>query len=80
MSIERVFYCDGPDCQRHVRTMAEFPSCGFIETRQASAGFPDARNHFCSWDCLMKFAAQHPPPEVIEWDDPRLAGEEPADA
>jgi hypothetical protein len=61
MSIERVYHCDGPDCERHARTATPPPylPSGFLEVRG------DGEAHFCGYDCLMKYAASHPPDEVI---------------
>lgn len=76
MSIERTYYCDGPDCGSepgdienpcHVTTATPPPHLpgGFIETREVESG-KEFNHHFCGWDCLMKFAAKQPIPEVIE--------------
>jgi hypothetical protein len=74
-----MFYCEGPGCGDqhddglpvHAITASPYPHLpmGFIETRQRQDG-EDFEHHFCSWDCLMKYAAQHPPPEMIEVEDP----------
>jgi hypothetical protein len=78
MSIERIYYCEGPGCHDHdpddkdappplhARTAAEPPHLpsGFIEARQRENGV-DFTHHFCSWDCCMKFAAQRPVPEEL---------------
>lgn len=64
MSIERTFYCDAPGCEVHVRTMAKFPICGFIRTLQDCEV-----HHFCSWDCVLKYAATMPPTEILRMDD-----------
>jgi hypothetical protein len=79
VSIERTYYCDGPDCPapmdgetpRCVRTTTPPPylPIGTIETREQLHG-EDALHHFCSWDCLMKFAAQKPATEYQEWTGP----------
>jgi hypothetical protein len=79
MSIERTYYCEGPGCHGHDPEDAETPSplhtrtftppphlpIGFVETRQRLNG-RDYLRHFCSWDCVMKFAAKQPIPEVVE--------------
>jgi hypothetical protein len=75
MSIERTYYCDGPDCPaplegdtpRHVRTAAPPPHlpCGLLEVRESDVHRVDVIHHFCTWDCLMKYAAQKPPTEFI---------------
>jgi hypothetical protein len=61
MSIERIFYCDGPDCENHARTVGDLPPASFLAVREDS----DHSQHFCGWDCLLKFAATKPPAEVI---------------
>lgn len=79
MSYDRTIYCDGPDCggdgglkggntSAHVQTASPPPHIptGFIETREQVNG-EDFIHHFCGWDCVMKFAAKEPLPEVIEW-------------
>jgi hypothetical protein len=71
MSIDRVYYCEGPDCNggdpTHVRTATPLPylPLGFIETRECLNG-GDYLHHFCSWDCLMKYAAAQPVPNTVE--------------
>lgn len=73
MSIGRAFYCDGPDCEAHtgpIATPEPYLPYGFIETRQCHALGED-RNQFCSWGCLMKYAADQPIPEIIEADPER---------
>jgi hypothetical protein len=61
MAIERIFHCDGPDCEGHVRTASSRPVSMFL-TVTAGTG---RSQHFCTWDCLLKYAAQFPPTEVI---------------
>ena len=60
MSIERVFYCDGPDCETHVRTANSRPATFIVVTEEAGPS-----QHFCTWDCVLKFAAEKPPTEVV---------------
>lgn len=75
MSIERTYYCEGPGCGDEEHGPCHGPTAtpppylpgGFIETRQREDG-KDALHHFCSWDCLMKYAAKQPIPEVISWE------------
>lgn len=86
MSIERTFYCDGPDCRAHVRTAEVRPRMPWIFIEETGGVFfhPDCHPYpnpgdpwtFCSYDCVMKFAAKSPPPEVIGIDED--APEEPA--
>ena len=60
MSIERIFYCDGPDCERHVRTAAARPSAFLTITGD---GRPE---HFCGWDCVLRYAGAKEPEIVID--------------
>lgn len=82
MSIERTYYCEGPDCggegglsggytSVHVVTSTPPPYLpdGIIEVREPDPSGGIVR-HFCGWDCVMKFAANQPIPERIELYDP----------
>lgn len=75
MAVERIYYCDGPDCGDgepcHMTSSAPPPYLpgGFVETRQSDAS-GEASLFFCSWDCVMKFAAGRPPSEVIPFVEP----------
>jgi hypothetical protein len=66
VSIERIFYCDGPDCERHVRTAASRPHGAFVFVTTGDS----ATLHFCGWDCVLKYAATKPPAEIIAFDSP----------
>lgn len=77
MSTERIYHCDGPGdfedrCGVRAQTALAPPylPMGFIETREI-CGLRTYTNHFCSWDCAMRFAAKQPVAEVV---DPREAG------
>lgn len=60
MSVRRVVYCDGPDCNSHVN--AEFDrDAGFVRVY-----WDGTRQDFCSTDCALKWFAQFPPLTVIE--------------
>lgn len=60
MSVERIFYCDGPDCERHAQTRQERPPV-FLTVAE-----PDSEDrHFCGWDCLLRHAATKEPETVI---------------
>ena len=61
MAIERVFCCDWRDCEGHARTTSLKPPKGFL-TVTAEAG---RSLHFCSWDCVLKHAAEKPPVEIV---------------
>jgi len=58
MSIERIFYCDGPECERHVRTAALRSL--FLTVTEGSKTL-----HFCGWDCILRHAAAKEPETVI---------------
>jgi hypothetical protein len=62
VSIEKIFYCDGPECERHVRTTRSRPEAGFVFVTEGGSA---ATLHFCNWDCVLKYAATKPPVEVI---------------
>ena len=65
MSIERIFMCDAPECEGHVRTASLRPSSGIITvTEDAGRSL-----HFCSWDCVLRLAATKPPVETIPYAD-----------
>jgi hypothetical protein len=62
--VERTYHCEGPGCEAHAKTADPPPYLprGFVATREvAGVGVED--HHFCGWDCLMRYAAQFPPPE-----------------
>lgn len=75
VAIERTYYCDNPSCAEdhpgetsepcHVRTATPPPYLpgGIIEVREGSPS--DVSRHFCSWDCVLKYAASIPPSEII---------------
>lgn len=60
MAVERTFHCDGPDCERHVRTRQAAPPLFLTVTRDVD---PDL--HFCGWDCVLRYAGQIEPETVI---------------
>lgn len=64
MSIERVFYCDWRECETHVQTTSTRPVSFMTVTEGAGRSL-----HFCSWDCILKHAAEKPPVEVIAFGD-----------
>jgi hypothetical protein len=66
MTIERVFCCDWRECEGHVRTADARPSRGFLTVTEAGAG---RSLHFCTWDCVLKHAAEIPPVEEVAIDD-----------
>ena len=66
MSIERIFYCDGPECERHAQTALSRPGGGFVFVTEGGSA---ATLHFCTWDCVLKYAATKPPSEVLLVED-----------
>lgn len=60
MSIERIFYCDRGDCERHVRTASSRAVTWLTVTEGTGRS-----HHFCSWDCAMLYAAQKPSTELV---------------
>jgi hypothetical protein len=61
MSIERIFYCDWRECDAHTRTVSDTPGMGFVTITEDDC----LPRHFCSWDCVLKQAAEIPPVEAI---------------
>lgn len=66
MSIERIYHCDGPDCEAHAKTAGDLPPTTFLVVTEDTG----RSEHFCSWDCVMKFAALKPPTVTIPMGDP----------
>lgn len=62
MSIERIFHCDGPDCERYVRTMRLRTEHFLVVTMGGTA------THFCGWDCVLRHAATKEPEQVTATD------------
>lgn len=62
--IERTFYCDGPDCEGHVRTIKTRPISGLLTV--TGEGRP---LHFCGWDCVLRHAATKEREQVIHMED-----------
>lgn len=72
MSIGYAYACDGPDCDVHTQPVATAPPYlpyGFIGLRWNEAGQEMPMRVFCSWACVMKYAAGQPIPERIEESD-----------
>lgn len=65
MAIERIFHCDWRECDGHGRT-AHSRHDAFITVTEGVG----RSEHFCSWDCLLKHAADKPPAEVVPWGAP----------
>jgi hypothetical protein len=60
MSISRVYTCDWRECNHHVQTASLRPPM-FLTV---DAGEGDSL-HFCTWDCVLRYAAEKPPCETI---------------
>src|SRR5262249_26031195 len=65
VAIERVYYCDWRECETNARTARQRPPMTFITVTEET-GRP---LHFCSWDCILKHAAEKPPVEVVSLSD-----------
>jgi len=61
MSVGRIFYCDCGDCDSHTRTADIAPRMSFLTVTE-DAG---RTLHFCSWDCVLRYAAEIPPVEIV---------------
>jgi hypothetical protein len=59
MSVERIFYCDGPGCERHVQTARTRAESILTVTGD---GPP---LHFCGWDCVLRHAAAKEPETIV---------------
>lgn len=79
MKLEGVIHCEGPDCEVHQHVGVPNMNAGRLPvgwqkvSEYGDTGPIDFAFH--CWDCLMKFAAQIPPPEIIPWDQ-ALGGDE----
>lgn len=60
MSLERVFHCDGPDCERHVKTRAARPPMFLVVSEHGGPAL-----HFCGWDCVLRHAATKEPETAL---------------
>lgn len=67
MSIERVFHCDESECEAHVHTLRLRPEADFLVVSEDGSAANDL--HFCTWDCVLKYAATKPPSEIILAED-----------
>lgn len=83
MSIERTYYCDGPTnpdipggadldhCPHNAKAMVVDPTYmpgGMLRVTQNVQGSHTEELHFCSWDCVLRYAGAKPPVEVITLD------------
>jgi hypothetical protein len=60
--IERAFYCDGPGCNGHQRSIATRPGPSWVTVTENGSS---RTLHFCLWDCVLKYAAAQEPVEII---------------
>jgi len=60
MSIRRAYYCDWRECNHHVLSDGGRPPL-FLTVSEG----PGSSLHFCTWDCVLKYAAETPPCETI---------------
>lgn len=81
LSVEHIYYCDGPTrtdlgedesqmerCPVHQRTTRDHapPSWITVVARGVEdGGDTDVERNFCSWDCVLRFSGQLPPEEII---------------
>lgn len=72
--IERIYHCDGPPhhendedtCSGHAHTLDPPPHMPYGMLRvSTNQGLTVTELHFCGWDCLLRYAAKFPPPEII---------------
>jgi hypothetical protein len=60
MSIRRIYCCDWRECNHHVH--ATSPRSPLFLTVTEGAG---SSLHFCTWDCVLRYAAEKPPCETM---------------
>lgn len=69
MILEGTIHCSAPECKtsQHVgaNTMAagRLPGSGWVKTVEYGSG--ETVEAFCSWDCVLKYAATFEPPTII---------------
>lgn len=78
MKLEGHIYCEGPGCEAHshvgVGTMhAGRLPIGFVKAIWYDEN-GDTEYAFCGTDCLMKWAGEFPPEEIIPWGSPPEEG------
>lgn len=66
MPTKAIFYCDGPDCERHAGAFDGRQGLppGFLRVEWGDQ-HRDDRLIFCNWDCVLKYGATIPPSETI---------------
>jgi hypothetical protein len=60
MSISRIYSCDWRECNHHVQSASQHPPLFLTVTDDAGDAL-----HFCTWDCVLNYAAEKPPCETI---------------
>jgi hypothetical protein len=82
VSIERTYYCDGPEnhdipsdppqpngCPKNVKALVIDPDYlpgGVLRVQRHIQGSHNEELHFCSWDCLLRYAAKQTPTQYID--------------
>jgi hypothetical protein len=66
---EHVYYCNRDGCDSHQTSTAAAPITGWLLVVERAPSREPEQLDFCSWDCLMQYAATIPPPETIELRD-----------
>ena len=71
MSEKATFYCDASDCEGHGGAWDGHrkPPPGFLTIIESGEDDRARPRHFCSWDCVLKFAATIEPGELIPFHD-----------
>jgi hypothetical protein len=68
MSVEHIFHCQGPDCERRVQTQKARPPV-FVTVLENDGFGSEFESHFCGWDCILRYAGTKEPEEVVRLDD-----------
>lgn len=69
MTREMTYYCEEPKCENKQTSASEArPITGWLLVVMRLPTENPYLYDFCSWDCLMKYAASLDPPEEIEWE------------
>ena len=79
MSVEFIYHCDGPPnpdlpgdaaeldhCPSHVQTARQDGELPVGWIRLIWYGTPSVEEMYCGWSCVLRRAAQFPPPTIIE--------------
>jgi hypothetical protein len=63
---EVTYYCEGPDCNIHVRSTAPAPVRGWLLVQEPQDDGTAKNIDLCGWTCALRLAAGIDPEEVIE--------------